>query len=148
MEAAQDLAEMDKEWADKGLMDLRSALVTEEDVETRYEMEKALLQLTGKNMFILPEDFLKKGEIPPSVQHAKGPVAGDSNKAEKYFDLGQRYLLEGDQGQARGAYEDALRCDPDHAGANYNLGLIHRSNDNPAQAVRSFEKAAGIQGEE
>ncbi len=68
-------------------------------------------------------------KVSPLIERAARPAAGANLDAQGWYEWGCD-LDDGAPSQARAAYEQALRIDPEHAGAHLNLGrLLHTSGD-------------------
>jgi tetratricopeptide (TPR) repeat protein len=61
-----------------------------------------------------------------------------TKEAEGYFDLGTRYLQQGDDDQAISAYTRALEINPRYAEAYLNRGIAYRRKGQPDQAISDY----------
>ncbi len=81
-------------------------------------------------------------EVAASVAPLLGDAAGDARDADAFYEWGCD-LEDGAPEQAREAYRRALALDPDHYGANVNLGrLVHEARD-AAAAELHYRRALG-----
>lgn len=67
----------------------------------------------------------------------------DDKKHFAFFNLGSLMQTLSDLGEARQAYESALKLQPDFAQAQINLGLVHEKSGHPDQAIRVWAALAG-----
>ena len=88
----------------------------------------------------IAEKAIKAGNYDRAIELLQKVLAGDSENADAWNDLGfsQRKLKRFDQ--ALGAYQKALAIDPDHRGANEYLGELYLSTGNLAKAKERLEK--------
>ncbi len=86
------------------------------------------------------EKAMKAGNYNRAIELLQKVVAGDSQNADAWNDLGfsQRKLKKFDQ--ALGAYQKALAIDPEHRGANEYLGELYLQTGNLAKAKERLKK--------
>ncbi len=86
------------------------------------------------------EKAMKAGNYDRAIKLLQKVVAGDSQNADAWNDLGfsQRKLKKFDQ--ALVAYQKALAIDPEHRGANEYLGELYLQTGNLAKAKERLKK--------
>ncbi len=86
------------------------------------------------------EKAMKAGNYDRAIKLLQKVVAGDSQNADAWNDLGfsQRKLKKFDQ--ALGAYQKALAIDPEHRGANEYLGELYLQTGDLAKAKERLKK--------
>jgi tetratricopeptide (TPR) repeat protein len=72
------------------------------------------------------------------------PQPGDRQVAEREFAGAETFRRRGDTAKALRAYERAVRVDPSHFAAQFNLGLIALEEGNLPLALAAFEAATRI----
>ena len=65
---------------------------------------------------------------------------------DAYGQLGRHWSKEGQPAKARSAYEQLLRDQPTQAAAPYYLGRLALDAEQPAEAVKQFERAKALEG--
>jgi cytochrome c-type biogenesis protein CcmH/NrfG len=70
-----------------------------------------------------------------------------SHDADGYARLGTIYLLGKDYDNAKTAFEDALKIDPDNSGALHNLGIIYLNRNDLVNAELVFRKVYALNSE-
>jgi tetratricopeptide (TPR) repeat protein len=85
----------------------------------------------------------KAGKGAEAVERARALAAESPGDPDRQFTLGLA-LSEQDVDQAIAAFTRALQLDPRHVLARYNLALVLRRVDRPADALRELERALAI----
>jgi Tfp pilus assembly protein PilF len=67
-----------------------------------------------------------------------------TKQAEAYFDLGTKYLQQGEYDQAISGYNKALELNPGYAEAYLNRGIAYRNKGQHDQAVSDYGKVLQI----
>ncbi|MCW1912204.1 tetratricopeptide repeat protein [Luteolibacter sp. GHJ8] len=118
------------------------------DVEPKISAdEQALLgkvqDLFGKNQFIAAEQevvrFVKETEAPTDPEKKPGEIS-----ATMVFVLGNLYFASDRTDEARRAFNEAIRRFPRFRRAHTNLGLLHISKNELAQALPVLQKAVEL----
>ena len=79
--------------------------------------------------------------IHAAADSADGPGL-DSKLYELHFRKGMEHYYKGDQDLARSRFLLTIYLNPDHPGANYQLGLMARSDNNHSAAISFLERAS------
>ena len=70
--------------------------------------------------------------------------SGAAKTAQKYVDLGEDYLAEGNRKKALAAYSKAIQVDPQCQTAYVRRGLMHKEAGQHKKAMHDFTKAIEI----
>ncbi len=95
----------------------------------------------ASNNLILALGKVGRGE--EAVERARALAAATPTDPDRHFTLGLA-LSEQDVEQSIAAFTRALELDPRHVLARYNLALVLRRIDRPAEALRELERARAI----
>jgi tetratricopeptide (TPR) repeat protein len=118
------------------------------DVEPKISAEEQALlgkvqDLFGKNQFIAAEQevvrFVKETEAPTDPEKKPGEIS-----ATMVFVLGNLYFASDRTDEARRAFNEAIRRFPRFRRAHTNLGLLHISKNELAQALPVLQKAVEL----
>jgi tetratricopeptide (TPR) repeat protein len=92
------------------------------------EGESAWEPASGQFLFELAE-AVPLGAVPDATEPSSEELDDADRSPDEWFELGSD-MESRSIGEAREAYARAIRLDPDHAGANINLGrLLHEAGD-------------------
>lgn len=98
-----------------------------------------------ENVRLLPyhlgADDLKRGLTDEAITEFKKAekAAKGGEKADVFCGFGIAYGKKGDYGKALSFLKKALRINPDHLQAHYNLGVVYYHQENYQEAVREME---------
>ena len=79
----------------------------------------------GQSSFNDANDLYENGECSEAIDAYSAIVADGNQSAELYYNLGNAYYRNKDLGRAIWAYESALKIDPDHEDALFNLDFAN-----------------------
>ena len=80
---------------------------------------------------------------PTALQDLKASVQANPS-LDGYFELGNAYSRQGKIAEARSAYEEALKINPNHTGTLSNLGVVYYQTSDFAKATAMFDKVLAI----
>lgn len=109
----------------------------------------------AKAHFHLGQIFRKQGKLVDAQKAFQDAIAnmGDAPKADYQYQLGRVIISQADsQGvsqsereakynEAIGAFQEAIKLDPNHYRAYYHVGKLHDRLDQPVQADKAFRQA-------
>ena len=71
------------------------------------------------------ETLFEAGKFKKAIDFYEQEIASQSISADVYYNLGNSYYRNGELGKAIWGYESALKLDPDHQDALYNLEFVN-----------------------
>jgi protein O-GlcNAc transferase len=121
-------------------LDRLGALEAAVDTFRRALAERPSFQKASNNLILT---LGKVGKSAEAVARARALAAEAPTDANRQFTLGLA-LSEHDVEQSIAAFTRALELEPRHVLARYNLALVLRRVDRPAEALRELERALAI----
>jgi Tfp pilus assembly protein PilF len=97
---------------------------------------------------------LQPGETSPQLSGAEKAVQDleasvQANPSlDGYFELGNAYSRQGQLSKARGAYENALKINPNHTGSLSNLGVVYYQTGEFDKAITQFKKVLSLDSQD
>lgn len=82
-----------------------------------------------------------EGDFPNAIQSFSKAIDLAPNNPEIYFMRGKVYREIGEQDKAEADFRKAVSLAPDQPGSNFELGLIQLAKNEPADAIRLFDKS-------
>jgi len=82
-----------------------------------------------------------------SVQDLKASVQANPS-LDGYFELGNALSRQGQFSDARSAFEEALKINPNHIGSLSNLGVVYYQTSEFDKAIANFEKVLSLDSQD
>lgn len=113
------------------------------DAERYYRRALALDARSVDAHYLLGALLGESGDLDAAALHLDQALAGKADFAKAHVARGNIYILRGERRAARASYELALRYDPVHAAAHFNLGLLIQNENACDKALQHYECAYG-----
>ena len=110
------------------------------DAYRRAVAERPTFRKASNNLILA---LCKVGRGAEAIERARSLAAATPSDPDRHFTLGLA-LAEQDVEQSIAAFTRALELDPRHVLARYNLALVLRRVDRPADALRELDRALAI----
>ena len=98
----------------------------------------SLVLFDAVSLNISGDTFYQKGDIDSAVKEFKTALALDPSNVNVHNSLGVCYGVMGNFDEAKAAFLETIRLDPEEIMAVYNLGLVHLLTDQKEKALKQL----------
>jgi predicted TPR repeat methyltransferase len=113
------------------------------------DLSKEIFQ-EAENSYMKGNVYLEQGQLKHAILHYKAALDKNPRHADCWTNLGNAFnsaqhhfphYRESFYGQGVTAYENALAINPEHAEANFNMGVLHHTFEDMPRAIKAYERA-------
>ncbi len=127
--------------SEQARFDLESVLQQKEK-SLNTALEKARAQPENhKVQYTIGIIYLSKGDFPTATKHFRQALESDSTSAIVWLKLGEALQSSGEPKEARKAFRQAIRFQPNLSEAHQRLGILEKEIGNLDAAINHLEKA-------